>query len=158
MVVERASGGTISLVDTSKRPNQRLVNENVIASFEVEPGSDVLVDLTGTSKISGTLSLPKNAKVRLEQLEIRASTRGKDQTKTYRSFVQSDGYFEFNEISAGDYTFSIPSTEIEPQGGMPQPLPLNFAILNLGIDLEESIAEGQTRDLGVVETKIQMPR
>lgn len=158
IVVERALGGTMSLVDTSMRPNQRLVNENFIASFEVEPGSEVLVDLTGTSKISGNLSLPKNAKLRLEQLEIRASTRGKDQTKTYRSFVQSDGYFEFNEISAGDYTFSIPSTEIEPQGGMPQPLPLNFAILNLGIDLQESVAEGQTRDLGVVETKILMPR
>lgn len=158
ILVERALGGTISLVDTSMRPNQRLVNENIIASFEVEPGSEVLVDLTGTSKISGTLLLPKNAKVRLEQLEIRASTRGKDQTKTYRSFVQNDGYFEFNEISAGDYTFSIPGTEIEPQGGMRQPLPQNFAILSLGIDLEESIAEGQTRDLGVVETKILMQR
>lgn len=158
IVVERAMGGTISLVDTSMRPNQRLVNDNVIASFEVEPGSEVLVDLAGTSKISGTLSLPKNANVRLEQLEIRASTRSKDQTKTYRSLVQSDGYFEFNEISAGDYTFSIPSTEIEPKGGMPQPLPLNFAILNLGIDLEESVAEGQTRDLGVVETEILKQR
>ena len=158
IVVERAMGGTISLVDTSMRPNQRLVNDNVIASFEVEPGSEVLVDLAGTSKISGTLSLPKNANVRLEQLEIRASTRSKDQTKTYRSLVQSDGYFEFNEISAGDYTFSIPSTEIEPKGGMPQPLPLNFAILNLGIDLEESVTEGQTRDLGVVETKILRQR
>lgn len=95
------------------------------------------------------------AKVRLEQLEIRASTRGKDQTKTYRSFVQSDGFFEFQEISAGDYTFRIPSTEIETAGGMhmQQPIPMNLGLLNLGIDIAESVAEGQSRELGVIEAK-----
>lgn len=158
IVVERSLGGTISLVDTSTRPNQRLVTENVIASFEVEPGTETLVDLTGTSKFSGNLSLPKNAKVRFEQLEIRAAMRGRDQTKTFRSFVQSNGYFEFNELPAGDYTFSVPSTEIEPPGGLPQPLPMNFGIQRLGIDIEATVTEGQTRDLGVVEAKILKSR
>ncbi|XZE43278.1 M56 family metallopeptidase [Pirellulaceae bacterium SH467] len=160
IVVERALGGTISLVDWAMRPNQRLITENVLASFEVEPGFEVLVDLTGTSKISGKLSLPKEAKVRLEQLEIRATTQGKDHAKTYSSFVQSDGYFEFDEISAGDYTFTIPAIEVEPPEGMPRPSPYDISTLHFGIDIQESIAEGQSRDIGVVETKIlkQLPR
>ncbi len=37
IVVERALGGKISLVDTSRRPNQRIVTEHVVASFEVDP-------------------------------------------------------------------------------------------------------------------------
>lgn len=163
IVVERALGGTVSLVDTSRRFNQRLFTEHVVASFEVDPGTETVIDLTGTSKISGRLSLPPEAKVRLEQLEIRASTRGKDHTKAYRSFVQSDGYFEFDEISDGDYTFSIPSIEIEPQEGMPRPSAYgqsgyNIASLKLGIDLQVVVAEGQTRDLGVVETRVLMQR
>jgi len=89
----------------------------------------------------------------LEQLEIRASTRDQDQTKSYRSFVQSDGYFEFNEIPAGDYSLSIPSVAIEPALGAPRALPQDFAIAKLGIDLVTSVAQGENHDLGIVEGK-----
>ena len=65
----------------------------------------------------------------------------------------SDGFFEFNEIPAGDYTLSIPSVAIEPALGAPRALPQDIAIAKLGIDLVADVAKGQNRDLGVIEAK-----
>lgn len=53
IVVERALGGKIELVQTRRRLNDPSSTENVLASLEVEPGSEVLIDLTGTSKPTG---------------------------------------------------------------------------------------------------------
>lgn len=92
------------------------------------------------------------------ELEIRASTRGKDHSKTYRSLVQSDGYFEFDEISAGSYTFRIYRFAIEQPEDVLLPSAYHVASQNLGIDVQVSVAEGQTRDLGVVEVTILKKR
>ncbi|MCU0720594.1 MAG: M56 family metallopeptidase [Pirellula sp.] len=53
IVVERALGGTLSLVHNRAGLNEQDGTEDVISSFEVEPGSEVLIDLTGSSKTSG---------------------------------------------------------------------------------------------------------
>ncbi|AMV34951.1 Regulatory protein BlaR1 [Pirellula sp. SH-Sr6A] len=53
IVVERALGGTLSLVHTPFKLNDPSRTESVLASFEVEPGSEMLIDLTGTSKPTG---------------------------------------------------------------------------------------------------------
>ncbi len=62
IVVERALGGKISLVDASQRPNQRLVTEHVVASLKSIQEPKRLSILRERPKFSGRLSLPTRSK------------------------------------------------------------------------------------------------
>ena len=161
LFVEKGLSGMVSIVDNWGGNGRFLHNSLEIASFDAEPGTEVLVDLVGSSRFSGNVSIPKNTPVRLEQLEIRATMQDKGQTKTYRSSVQSDGYFEFAEIPAGDYALSIPSAEKEPAPGEP-PVKIgdlefiNFdAVIDFDLKQTVHVEIGQNLDVGKVEVRIK---